>query len=1000
MSSRQADDIHHHVSSLMLQSISLVPFRDDFSDPVAALERSDNVVSRPATVSLRSSAATPWVAAIGRVGNRSSPHVASSALITRRPPGQRWLWALGRIAGALLLASLPAAAAPAYLPLSGSAWRLALGDVDGDGRHELLCGLYQERLVCVDVSTGAVRWEKPLPGFPFAITAADVTGDGRAEVFVACADGSVLAFGPDGAAQWSFRPNAAAKHGVAVLPAQGDAPAWVVAAGMDRVLHAVDASTGRLAAQLDLRFAVNHLAIAALRRDEGPVVLALGNYESQYSVLRRTGGGLQAVEARKFPMHDDIAHGISNRRLRVYSLDPFDLDRNGQQEIVFGCGYTQGAKVLVHDGAGKPRWMSEAWTGPQTAGLERRDFYNMTFVRGYRPRDGAPRIVAVTGGNVRVFEAGGRQVGEANARIGFTDAVVDGATLFLGSSPNGDNQVYRIDLAGDWVRDANALERRGLAREMGETLAAVLRQAQALPPAPDERPPSTIYLGRTTPKAGETPIHGYFRREYPYPQLRLVAGNTFSGMVRGPHENVLLDPAGQVKGPRKDGFPREHFVGLARQIEASGIDQVYYISHGCEPRVTVDTLVAMLEAAPRHLYGFVTHEDENPERIPSYVGGYLAPLAQAAAARGRKLFSIQKNIWWFDTPVLPGAGERFFRPGHAPAIVAGTDDANSRTADLNLMARFGLRQGGLIAEIMSCAINDLHSYTRMMEWAYAKHGHPFFRLLVAHTFLGAQSFHLRTDNVHDNREFTAAAGEAFAPFLHLLGKGWVFAPRPDQMAGICPVGIVVHPPPPAWIKEAHNGHALNDWGRSDLPADAVLPHNATFWAYTPTPTHALTAALFHKRRQGGNHIPATPYGPVAFVPAHADRTKVAGVERWWHTDGVSLWRDGGPRLRGAAAAAAIRADLEAGAARLPFRPTGDDVFFHTVRLSPDEYRIVAIDPGWLDPAARQVRVRVQVPGAFRVRDLLTAADLPVENGTLALTVPAGGVRLLRAERMP
>jgi hypothetical protein len=45
-------------------SILFAPFRDGFSGTVAALERSDNVVSRPATLSLRSSAATPSVAAL------------------------------------------------------------------------------------------------------------------------------------------------------------------------------------------------------------------------------------------------------------------------------------------------------------------------------------------------------------------------------------------------------------------------------------------------------------------------------------------------------------------------------------------------------------------------------------------------------------------------------------------------------------------------------------------------------------------------------------------------------------------------------------------------------------------------------------------------------------------------------------------------------------------------------------------------------------------------
>lgn len=913
-----------------------------------------------------------------------------------------WPAKLQRLAVLAVLLTLVLRGAPepvAYFPLPGSAWRLALGDVDGDGQRELVCGLYQERVACVDARTGALRWEKALPGFPFAVAAADVTGDGRAEVFAACADGSIVAFGPGGESLWSFRANSAPMHGVAVLSAQADTPAAIVAAGMDRTVYALEAATGRSATKLDLGYAMNHVAVGEIVRGEGPVAIVLGNYESQYDVLRLEGREWQRVATRRFPTHDDIAHGIANRRLRAYSVDLLDLERDGRAEILFGCGYTQGAKVLAHDAAGEARWMTEAWSGPSTAGLERRDFYNMTFVRGYRPKSGASQIVAVTGGNVRIFSAAGRPLAEANAPVGFCDVVIDGETLFLGSSPNGDNVVYRIELSSQWTEAVNRIERRGLAREMGANLATVLRQAEALPSAPGARQPAAIYMGRTNARSGETPVHAYFRRQFPYPQFRIVPGNSVSGMVRGPYENVMLDVAGKPQGPRPDGFPREHFVKIAREIEASGVDQVYYISHGCEPRITVETLTAMMDAAPKHLFGFVTHEDERPERIPKFVGGYLAPLARAAAERGKKIFSIQKNVWWFDTPVLAGAGERFFTPAGAPAIVAGTDDANSRTADLNLMSRFGLRQSGLVGEIMACPINDLHSYTRMMEWAYAKHGHPFFRLLVAQTFLGAGSFHLRTDNIHENREFTAAADEAFRPFLHLLGKGWVFTPRPDQMAGICPVGLVVHEPPADWIKDAHNGHALDDWGTYNLPEGAVLPHNATFHAYAPTPAHALTSVLFRKRRQGGNHIPATPYGPVAIVPYHAERAKFAGVKRWWHTDGVSLWTEGGPKLQGEAAAQALRAELEAVATQLPFRAEGDDVFFHTIRISETELQLVAIDPGWLDPAPRNIRVRVQLPGEFRVRDVLSGEEVGVVDGAFALRVPAGGIRLLRATRM-
>ena len=56
--------------------------------------------------------------------------------------------------------------------------------------------------------------------------------------------------------------------------------------------------------------------------------------------------------------------------------------------------------------------------------------------------------------------------------------------------------------------------------------------------------------------------------------------------------------------------------------------------------------------------------------------------------------------------------------------------------------------------------------------------------------------------------------------------------------------------------------------------------------------------------------------PVGFdLPA--DLKKVPGVKEWWHTDGLYLWREGGRKLNGQAAANALRGSLEKAATQLP-----------------------------------------------------------------------------------
>lgn len=96
-----------------------------------------------------------------------------------------------------------AAANPRYIAITGSAWRLALGDMNGDGKQELIYGAYDGAVRCVNPETGTLLWEAVLGGFPFAVATADVNGDGRSAVFAACADGVLYALGPDGRLRWT-----------------------------------------------------------------------------------------------------------------------------------------------------------------------------------------------------------------------------------------------------------------------------------------------------------------------------------------------------------------------------------------------------------------------------------------------------------------------------------------------------------------------------------------------------------------------------------------------------------------------------------------------------------------------------------------------------------------------------------------------------------------------------------------------------------------------------
>ncbi len=398
----------------------------------------------------------------------------------------------------------------------------------------------------------------------------------------------------------------------------------------------------------------------------------------------------------------------------------------------------------------------------------------------------------------------------------------------------------------------------------------------------------------------------------------------------------------------------------------------------------------------------ISSEDEDFRQFPRYAKDYFGPLADLCARSGDKqCFTKNKNVWWMSTPSNPETFKALFEGDRRRALTASDEDSNSRTPELNLFARVGLRQAGLIDGFEVSLHQDLFSFNRFHQWEYPRHGHPYLRLLVAHTVLGGSGHELRISATLERNgalEFNRLGRESLEIFAHLLGKGLVFAPAPDQMAGLSQVGLAMHLPPEKWLQDSHNGHRPEIWRPDPELERAVFPFNGCLWGMAPTAEHAIQRALFHKTRQFGYFLPPTPYGAIAIVPAEADLGKVAGVHEWWHTDGMSVWRDGGARLSGLDAAKAVRDSYERAARRLPFRTTNDDLFFHSVRLGEGRYRLYAIDPGWLDPRERRAVVHIQVAGKYELRDLLSGDTLPVRNGSAPLVVPAGSLRILEAVR--
>jgi len=85
--------------------------------------------------------------------------------------------------------------------------------------------------------------------------------------------------------------------------------------------------------------------------------------------------------------------------------------------------------------------------------------------------------------------------------------------------------------------------------------------------------------------------------------------------------------------------------------------------------------------------------------------------------------------------------------------------------------------------------------------------------------------------------------------------------------------------------------------------------------------------------------------------------------------------------------------LREAAARLPVRVAGP-AHWSVVRLDPTHVRVTLIDPGYLDPADRDVEIIPQHLTAVAATDILSGETLDARTGRIALRIPAGTLRIV------
>ncbi len=220
------------------------------------------------------------------------------------------------------------------------------GDLNGDGRSEVVFGSHDGKLRCVSAA-GQPLWDhatEPLQPFASSPQLADLNGDGRPEVLVGNHNGQVLCYDATGKELWQFRTGAKVRSSPAVGDLDGDGIVEIVIGSMDGELYCLRPDGSRLAS-FELAAGTECSPALADLDGDGRLEVVIGAAGTIYALTLEAG---QLIERWSF---DTGQQG-------VYATPAIgDLDGDGTPEVVVGS-YLD-ARLQCLDANGRPRWLAD-----------------------------------------------------------------------------------------------------------------------------------------------------------------------------------------------------------------------------------------------------------------------------------------------------------------------------------------------------------------------------------------------------------------------------------------------------------------------------------------------------------------------------------------------------------------------------------------------------------------------------------------------------------------
>lgn len=848
--------------------------------------------------------------------------------------------------------------------------------INNNEERAIIGAAYDGSVLCL-APDGKLIWKaKTGKGFPFDLAVADIDADGLDDILVASSDGALYAFDSKGQLRWTFENSDSLPQYQVCAAKQKDGKAIILTGGVSDTLFALS-NQGMLLGKFTAASHITHIRagdILGTGNDMVALTTSTGALAGKLSLSLINPVTLQEIWKR-----DSLGTFAPNSGRRFFSMAIADVNNDHKADILLSGSWGEQGKIFAFNSKGEKLFEQSDKRIPDVP-------YRMNIlVPVHLPNDNY--IIGQFGNILIVYNQDGSCREVITGPYAYTNAAFDSATqtLYCGSAVSGGDEWLAIHLnRPGWQKAFEQVKPVGkLARIIAnmDTLKSQITSFQAPAYQPESRHADVLLLDEYHLRTPEELRKSYHNSDHVRYVSHLV-------LTQKPEPGALW--CRDISSFGNYDMTADEIVQEAAKWEAKGLDFVIQAGHTTALHMSPATFERVLQVAPRHLWGFEfseigekldKHEEEVVEKI-------MLTLADQCRRYGnKKLLLRTKNIFWNGNVYVPFWKKILLNKRYRDVFVPCLEETNSRTQELSLAGRLGLWQTGAFDHWACRAETDNACFNRSWEWSSQQVLSHLFRNLVSCASMGSDIYF---NSIHQG-PFSEQLEKQLMPFYEMLEKGIVFIPHRAELASLSNLAIGMKSPPSASFLRHGTNASRTIFSGSQPPL--IFDRLDWYWGGAPLQPYDFANYALGTDRRMCNFLPITPYGMPCIVPDSTDAGINSRLKEKIMTDGEQFYDAQGAAHSPMEYKQVVEQELQKASLELPVRVEGP-AHWSAAWLDKNHLRITLIDPGYLDPADRAIRVVLQQQGWTSCRDILRNQPVAIHNSSIEVTIPMGTLRII------